>query len=212
MKVQDKEDQQKLASKVFDNSDFGYYKVNIERPKRLKAQLRDDLIATLRYDKSLIEPMSWAYNEFGREVYEDISKHEKQLLEWCDKQEINLKAKQKKSLVSQVLWKKHEKNLNLANTFQKHIGTKVYDDFNLFKTEIEKTIKQQKIKPTSSEKNQILNAVSWYDEKANQVIKKVHLLNKEKLKTLLKHLGCKENKLNDFGYYKIEKNSTIYRI
>ena len=154
MKVQDKEDQQKLASKVFDNSDFGYYKVNIERPKRLKAQLRDDLIATLRYDKSLIEPMSWAYKEFGKEVYENISKHEKQLLEWCDKQEINLNAKQKKSLVSQALWKKHEKNLNLANTFQKHIGTKVYDDFNLFKTEVEKTIKQQKIKLTSSEKNQ----------------------------------------------------------
>lgn len=207
MKVQDKKDQQKLASKVFDNSDFGYYKVNIERPKRLKAQLRDDLIETLRYDKSLIEPMNWAYKEFGEEVYEDFSKHGKQLLEWCDKQEINLNAKQKKLLASQVLWEKHEKNLNLANTLQKHIGTKVYDDFNLFKIEVEKTIKQQKIKLTSSEKNQILNAVSWYDENANKVIKKVHKLNKEKLKTLLEHLDCKENQLNDFGYYKTEKTA-----
>jgi len=28
-----------IASKIFDNEDFGYYKVTIERPKRLKAQL-----------------------------------------------------------------------------------------------------------------------------------------------------------------------------
>ncbi len=28
-----------IAAKVFDNADFGYYKVTVERPKRLKAQL-----------------------------------------------------------------------------------------------------------------------------------------------------------------------------
>ena len=65
MNEQDKSDEQKLASKVFDNSDFGYYKVNIERPKRLKSQLRDNLIEGLKYDKALIEPMKWAYQEFG---------------------------------------------------------------------------------------------------------------------------------------------------
>jgi hypothetical protein len=90
MNEQDKDDKQKLASKVFENSDFGYYKVNIERPKRLKSQLRDDLIETLRYDKSLIEPMTWAYKEFGGEVYIDITKFEKEILEWCEKEEINL--------------------------------------------------------------------------------------------------------------------------
>jgi len=109
MKVQDKDDTQKLASKVFDNSDFGYYKVNIERPKRLKSQLRSDLIETLRYDKLLVEPMAWAYKEFGNEVYADITKFEKEILEWCEKEEINLKAKQKKSLISKTLWTKHEK-------------------------------------------------------------------------------------------------------
>jgi len=33
-------------------------------PKRLKAQFRDDLIETLRYDKSLSEPMELIYREF----------------------------------------------------------------------------------------------------------------------------------------------------
>ena len=36
-----------LASQVFDNEDFGYYKVTIERPKRLKAQFTAERIAEL---------------------------------------------------------------------------------------------------------------------------------------------------------------------
>ena len=146
MNEQDKDDEQKLASKVFDNSDFGYYKVNIERPKRLKSQFRDDLIETLRYDKSLIEPMAWAYEEFGDEVYYDITKFEKEILEWCEKEEINLRAKQKKSLISQTLWNKHKNYINVANTLKSHFGVKVYDDFNIFKKEVDKVLKEQKIK------------------------------------------------------------------
>jgi len=201
----EKDDEQKLASKVFDNSDFGYYKVNIERPKRLKSQLRDDLIETLRYDKALIEPMSWAYGEFGDEVYSDISKYEKEILEWCDKEEINLKAKQKRSLISKELWAKHTTNLTIANTLKEHIGSEVSDDFNIFKKEVDRVIKEEKIKLSAGEKNQILNAISWYDESAVKVVKKVHKISGDKLKTLLEHLGCREAELCDFGYYKTDK-------
>ena len=205
MNEQDKNDEQKLASKLFDNNDFGYYKVNIERPKRLKSQLRDDLIETLRYDKALIEPMKWAYKEFGKDVYEDITKYEKEILEWCEKEEINLKAKQKKSLLSQTLWSKHQNYIDVANTLKEHIGEDVADDFNIFKIEIDKVLKQEKVKLSSGEKNQILNAISWYDESAIKVVKKVHKINREKLDTLLVHLGCIEDELENFGYFKTDK-------
>jgi len=205
MNEQDKNDEQKLASKLFDNSDFGYYKVNIERPKRLKSQLRDDLIETLRYDKALIEPMKWAYKEFGKDVYEDITKYEKEILEWCEKEEINLKAKQKKSLLSQTLWSKHQNYIDVANTLKEHIGEDLADDFNIFKIEIDKVLKQEKVKLSSGEKNQILNAISWYDESAIKVVKKVHKINREKLDTLLVHLGCIEDELENFGYFKTDK-------
>ncbi len=205
MKVQDKNNEQKLASKVFDNSDFGYYKVNIERPKRLKSQLRDELIETLRYDKSLIEPMTWAYESFGNEVYDDITKYEKEILEWCEKEEVNLTSKHKKSLLSQTLWNKHQNYLKVANTLKEHIGAEVSDDFNIFKKEVDKIIKQEKIKLSSGEKNQILNAISWYDESAVKVVKKVSKLSGDKLNSLLEHLGCEEDNLSNFGYYKTEK-------
>jgi type I restriction-modification system DNA methylase subunit len=47
-----------IASKVFDNQDFGYYKVTIERPKRLKAQFLAERIADLRFANNLREPMT----------------------------------------------------------------------------------------------------------------------------------------------------------
>lgn len=205
MNEQEKDDEQKLASKVFQSSDFGYYKVNIERPKRLKSQLRDDLIETLRYDKSLIEPITWAYEYFGAVVYEEISCLAQEILEWCEKEDINLNAKQKKSLVSGELWKKHEKYLSVANILKEKIGLDEYDDFNIFKTKVDAVLKEEKIKLSAGEKNQILNAISWYDESAVKVVKKVSKINGEKLDELLEHLACKASELGDFGYFSTGK-------
>nr|WP_096363915.1 class I SAM-dependent DNA methyltransferase [Thiohalobacter thiocyanaticus] len=45
-------DEEGIASQVFDNDEFGYYKVNIERPDRRKAQFSVERIETLRFDKT----------------------------------------------------------------------------------------------------------------------------------------------------------------
>ena len=198
-------DGKKIASKIFDNSDFGYYKVNIERPKRLKAGFRDDLIETLRFEKTLEEPMRWCLEEFGDECYIDITKYKKAIEEYLDKEDIALNARQKKTLISKELWAKHKMLLETAYILKDKIGTDEYNDFNIFKTNVDEVIKKEKIKLSTSEKNMILNAVSWYDENAAKVIKKVHKINGEKLEKLLKHLGCKKEQLTDFGYYPTAK-------
>ena len=194
-------DGRKIASKIFDNSDFGYYKVNIERPKRLKAQFRDELIETLRFDKTLEEPMRWCLQEFKDECYIDISKHKKTIEEYLDKEDISLNAKQKKALTSKDTWAKHKMLLETAYMLKEKIGTDEYDDFNIFKEDVEKVLKDEKTKLSATEKNAILNAVSWYDENAAKVIKKVSKISGEKLEKLLDHLGCQKEQLADFGYY-----------
>jgi type I restriction enzyme M protein len=204
--IEEEVDGRKIASKIFDNRDFGYYKVNIERPKRLKAQFTPERIETLRYDKALKEPMEWAYSEYGEILYDDIKSYEKEILEWCEKQELNLKAKQKSTLVSQALWSKHKKLLEVASLLATKIGDEEFDDFNLFKKEVDKVLKDQKIKLSASEKNIILSAVSWYDETAQKVIKKVHKLTGNKLEEKLEHLRCKEEDLADFGLYATGKD------
>ena len=198
-------EEQGIAAKLFDNTDFGYYKVTIERPKRLKAQFTTERIAELRFDKSLREPMVWAYETFGEKVYADIAKHEKEITEWCEKNELNLNAKQSKTLVSEALWTKQLELLNTATELMQAIGTDEYNDFNVFKEKVEEVLKAKKVKLSSSEKNAILNAVSWYDASAEKVIKGNTKLTGDKLEQLLEHLDCKENELANHGYFITDK-------
>ncbi len=194
-----------ISSKVFDNADFGYYKVTIERPKRLKAQFTEERIAELRFDKSLREPMVWAYEQLGEDVYTNLAKHEKTILEWAEKQELNLNAKQNRSLVNAATWQKQLDILNAAKQLMKAVGTEEYNDFNIFRDKVDAALKHSKTKLSASEKNAILNAVSWYDATAEKVIKGTSKLTGEKLERLLDHLGCNESQLADYGYFATKK-------
>lgn len=186
---------------MFHNEELGYYKVSIERPKRLKAQFSQDRIETLRFERTLKEPMAWAYAQFGEEVYTRLAKHEKAILEWAEKQELNLNAKQSKALVSPALWQKQLELLNTAAQLMHVIGVDEYSDFNIFREKLDAALKQVNAKLTASDKNNILNAVSWYDASAEKVIKGTVKLTGDKLEEVLKLQDCKEAQLPDHGYY-----------
>lgn len=190
-----------LAARVFDNSDFGYYKVTIDRPARLKAQFSAERIAELRFDKTLKEPMQWAYETYGEQVYSDLKSIEKELLEWCEKNDLDLNAKKRKALTAASTWKKQKELLETASALMEAIGMDEYSDYNVFLEEVNQELKASKSKLSASEKNQILAAVSWYDEKAEKVIKKTQKLSGDKLDQLLHHLDCTKEQLADYGYY-----------
>ena len=190
-----------IAAKVFDNRDFGYYKVTIERPKRLRAQFSAERIEELRYDKGLREPMAWAYAEYGDELYTHIAKQEKAILDWAEKQELNLNTKQAKALVSPQTWQKQLDLMNTATALMNAVGIDEYMDFNAFTERVDEALKENKMKLSASERNVILNAVSWYHPKAEKVIKGTVKLSGDKLKQTLAHLGCSEGQLADYGYY-----------
>ncbi len=197
---QTKEDEG-IASKIFDNADFGYYKVTIERPKRLKAQFTAERIAELRFDKYLREPMQWAWQNWGEKVYTEIDIHEKEIADWCEKSGLDLNAKQIKSVANPALWKKQKALMETAGQLMKTIGTGEYKDFNLFRKKADETMKQEGIKLSATEKNAILNAVSWYDETAEKVVKGTTKFTPAELKELTEHLSCTESELPDYGYY-----------
>lgn len=194
-----------IAAKIFNNTDFGYYKVSIERPKRLKAQFTAERIAELRFDKNLREPMQWAFEEFGEEIYLNLSQHEKAITDWCEKNELNLNAKQIKTLTSAATWQKGIELIKTAYQLMQTIGTAEHTDFNQFTKKVDEALKSAQIKLSASEKNAILNAVSWYDASAEKVQKGLVKLNGDKLAQLLQHLGCAENELADYGFYPTEK-------
>lgn len=208
----EREKDEDIAAKVFDNADFGYYKVTIERPKRLKAQFTEERIATLRFDKTLKEPMQWAYETYGDKVYSELKSIEKDILDWCEENDIDLNAKKRKALVSPKTWQKQKEILDTAMHLLNAIGNEEYSNFNAFQEIVEKELKAQKSKLSASEKNLFYAAVSWYDETADKVVKKIQKFKEDKLSELLEHLDCTKEQLPDYGFYPTEKSNeyTIY--
>lgn len=196
-----------LATQIFDNADFGYYKVTIERPKRLKAQFSQERITDLRYDKTLKEPMQWAYESYGDKVYTNLKDLEKEILEWCEQNDIDLNAKKRKALVAEATWSKQKNILDTAQHLLNTIGSDVYSNFNDFQKLVDAALRKspfdsaQGAKLSSSDKNQIYAAVSWYDETADKVVKKIQKIKDDKLGELLHRLDCTVEQLPDYGYY-----------
>ena len=198
-----------IASLVFNNADFGYYKVSIERPDRRKAQFTDAAIESLRFDKQIAEPMQWAYGQWGDALYQPVKAkeehplqtHEKAILKWCEDQEFALNAKTRAKLLHRDTWQKHDMLIKVCEMLRRELGDGVFMDFNVFKKDVDAALKAKDLKLSASDKNAILNAVSEYDETAEKVLGKLHKLNTASLAALLAHLGCAESDLPDFGYY-----------
>jgi type I restriction enzyme M protein len=208
-KKTDKE-QGKLRAKVFRNDDFGYYKATIERPQRLRAQLTPERIAELRFDRQLRDPMVHAWEAYGEDVYTNLPDISKELLTWCEKNELNLTNKNRKKLTSPATWTKGRDLLNLAHRLMDEVGQEQSLDFNKFQDQVNKALKAAKLKPAAAEKNAIYGAITEYDPDAEKVIKKDVKLSSDKLRDLLTHLGCNKEDLPLYGYYPTEK-AGVYR-
>ncbi|MEQ2025155.1 class I SAM-dependent DNA methyltransferase [Xenorhabdus szentirmaii] len=203
-----------IASQVFRNDDFGYYKVTIERPDRRKAKFTHDAINPLRFDKQLSEVMSYLYAEHGDKVYEKgfLKSIEKEIVSWREENEISLNTKAKTKLLDIKHWLSLKSVYETAKQLMEAIGTNEFDDFNKFKSQVEQELKKYQVKLSASEKNTILNAVSWYDETAAKVIKKTVKLTGNKLDELLERHDCEASDLPDFGFYPTGKKDeyTLY--
>lgn len=151
------------------------------------------------------EVMEWAYLKWGDDIYSNLADYKKTINEYIEKEEINITAKNKKALLETKTWKQQKELLVAGEQLSQIIGDKLFLDFNEFSNVLNDAIKQLGLKLSSSEKNQIINAVSWRDEKAEKVIKKIHKLKSEKLEQLLEHLETTEEHLPDFGYWETNK-------
>ena len=93
--LDDNSDLTGIASQVFDNNDFAYYKLNIERPDRRKVQFSPARNESLRFDKQLQQPMAYLYQTHGNKVYATgfLKEQQKSMLKWCEENEFSLNAK-----------------------------------------------------------------------------------------------------------------------
>ena len=189
------------VAKVFDNEDFGYYKVTVERPLRKMAQFTPERIATLRFTSGMQEIMGWVWDRYGEDVYTNLKAHREAIEDYIEREEITLTPKNRKALLDPKTWIAQRDIMEEAARIMANIGQEVSDDFNIVTALVDADLKSRKVKLAAAQKNQILNAVSWRDEAAKKVIKKRHKLSGDKLSDLQTKLGAMHETIQDHGYW-----------
>jgi type I restriction enzyme M protein len=165
-----------LKSQVFDNKEFGYWKVTVERPLRKSAQFTAERIAPLRFDKSLATEMEWIFSQWGEDVYKkDFLAGKKETVQrWLDHEQIELTGANLKKLLDPKLWLARRELLEIAGKLQKHFGDKtcdqIWNDFTLFTEDVRAALKKLKLKPGAPQLKTILDAVSWRDPEAAPIV------------------------------------------
>lgn len=166
-------------SKIFPNEAFGYQKVRVERPLRLKAQLSMKAINGLQFASGDEDLRSDLYDQFGEALLTDFRSIQKKLRETLDElnedeEQATLSDKQIKKLLDPSTWARDAQLLEVATVVRSAIGGEVFDDYNIFIEAFNAPLKDLNIKLNATDKKAILNAVSWRDETAPAVIKKIH--------------------------------------
>ena len=178
-------------SKWFDTADFGYWKITIERPLRLKSQLKSDSIESLRFASGDEALRAEIYATHGDKLYTDFAKLKPAIDAWLkgedesdeddDSEEDEgdskaamkaVPAKRRKKLLDSATWLRDKGLAELALLAQKEIGQALFDDHNVFRSRFEAVMKANGKKPGAPEKKAIYKAVSWRDEAAPPVISK----------------------------------------
>ncbi len=191
------------VSKVFANSDFGYFKVTIERPLRKSAQFSGERIQELRFLPALQHEMQWIYAQYGDAVYDQktLKAQRNRIIQHFEEQSAGLTKKNRDKLLAQATWDAQKSLMENAEKIMGKVGQVQTDDFNQFKKAVDKAIKALELKLSAGEKNQLLNAMSWRDENAKPVINKVHKLSKTDVDELTAKFAVKAACLQDFGYW-----------
>ena len=95
-----------------------------------------------------------------------------------DAPQKTLPEKKKKKLLSEETWKRDAMLVETATCLRDELGGDLLPDHNIFLEQVSVTLKKLKIKLSTAELKLIANAVSWRDELALPVIKKIHKLGK----------------------------------
>lgn len=198
-----------VESKIFDNDDFRYHTVTIERPLRLRSQFTALKIDNLIYDSKDMELSRWLYDTYGDLVFTGIDDKLLEIKDYLNDNEIKKTDKQLKSLMGATAWNDRRNIQILATKIMRHIGTDVYMDYNKFSDKVAATAKLIDKKVKTATVNTIARAMSEIDPDAKPVIKKVHKTNSKDITTLQSVFGIEENRLPDYGYQPTKQKTWI---
>ena len=187
-------EQNTAESKWFDTQEFGYWKITVERPLRLKSQLSDERIEPLRFASGDEALRAEIYATHGDALYTEFAKRKPVIEAWLkgeDEEENEdedsedgdedsetptarkvVPAKRRKKLLDVSTWLRDKKLVDVAQRVQQKLGSAIFDDHNAFRIRFDAALKELSEKLGAPEKKAIYKAVSWRDDTAPPVISK----------------------------------------
>jgi type I restriction enzyme M protein len=195
------EAQETAQSKWFDTRDFGYWKITVERPLRLKSQMKPAAIETLRLASGDEALRAEIYATHGDKLYTDFAKLKPEIEAWLkgddrgdgdDASDTNdedgedsapakkvVPEKRRKKLLDAATWQRDKALLDLARLAQQDLGAAVFDDHNVFRERFDAAMKAHGQRPGAADRKAIFKAVSWRDETAPPVVARRTKLKKD---------------------------------
>ena len=183
--------------KWFDTSDFGYWKITVERPLRLKSQLKRSAIETLRFASGDEALRAEIWGKHGDKLYSEFPRLKAEIEAWLkgdtgededepegDEDESTpakkaVPEKRRKKLLDSATWQRDKTLIELALLAQQELGDGVFDDHNDFRARFDSAMAKHQRKLAAAEKKAIYKAISWRDEAAPPVIAKRTKLKKD---------------------------------
>lgn len=177
-----KADKRTFGSKIFENYEFGYRRITVERPLRLSVQLTDERLEDLRFASGALNGamrrvyelhgQGWNDDE-GGDGYGDLSGVQAEVRALVKAGFPKLKEKQVKALLDASTWTWQRDLLAKGRALQGEMGTAQSNDFNAFEVALKAALKTLGLKLDAKEKKQFVGAVSWTNPEAEPVVKKV---------------------------------------
>jgi len=181
-------------SKIFPNKAFGYWKVVVERPVRLHSQFSVKAIESLRFASGDEELRTVIYDELGEPLFKNFASVQTQLeklvAEWGGDEEDEseegeatkkgLPEKKKKKLLESRTWERDGRLVEIATDLRKALGNDLFEDHNVFRNSVNKTLEELDLKLSAPDLKIILRTMSWRVDTAAPVIAKVHKPGKVK--------------------------------
>ena len=181
-------------SKWFDTQDFGYWKITVDRPLRLKSQLSDERIEPLRFASGDEALRAEIYATHGEALYTEFTTRKPTIEAWLKGEDENedddsedsdsaddgeapaarkaVPAKRRKKLLDASTWLRDKRLMEVVQRVQQTLGSAMFDDHNAFRSRFDAALKAQGDKLGAPEKKAIYKAVSWRDEAAPPVVAK----------------------------------------
>jgi type I restriction enzyme M protein len=164
-------------SKIFLNEAFGYRKVKVERPLRLRSQCSIDLIDKLRFASGDEVLRRELHGMFGDDLFEKFAsikaKVEKHLDGDDGEEDGGVSTGTRKRLLDEKKWQRDKKIHNIGLKLADELGSDIFDDHNEFAAKADAMLSKWGEKLSASDRKTLLRGLSWADAEAPQVIKKV---------------------------------------